>query len=115
MNPLILRTLDEKVRYFRNILLGTDRHVRIIIGGENTGKIEALQLAVDDVEMGPHQANQICIIGDEPDYYMPVQEPRDSEETIFIYSSLDDSVIDHLSESEAKSCEIVVFEPASKT
>lgn len=111
MNPLILRTTEEKVRYFRNILLGTDRHVRIIIGGDNTGKMAALQLAVDDVEMGPHQANDICVIGDNPDYYMPVQEPRDRNETIFIYSSLDDSVIDNLSDSEAKSCEIVVFEP----
>jgi hypothetical protein len=112
MNPLILRTLDEKVRYFRNILLGTDRHVRIIVGDGSTGKMEALQLAVDDVEMGPHQANQICVIGDDPDYHMPVQEPRNRNETIFIYSHLvlDDSVIDHLSDSEAKSCEIVVFE-----
>ena len=116
MNPLILRTTNEKVDYFRNILLSNDTHVRIIIGGDNTGKMEALQLAVDDVEMGPHQANDICVIGDDPDYYMPVQEPRDRT-TIFIYSYLvlDDSVTDNLSDSDAKSCEIVVFEPESKT
>ena len=110
MNPLILRTTEEKVNYFKNILLSNDTHVRIIIGGDNTGKMEALQQAVDDVEMGPHQANDICVIGDDPDYYMPVKEPRDRT-TIFIYFSLDDSVIDNLSDSEAKSCEIVVFEP----
>lgn len=68
----VLRTLDEKVRFFRDILLGNEMHSRIIVG---TVILKTLQLAVDDVEMGPFQANSICVIGDDPDYFMPVREP----------------------------------------
>jgi hypothetical protein len=108
----ILRTLEEKVRFFRDILLGTEMHSRIIVGLDPE-KMEALQLAVDDVEMGPCLANSICVIGDDPDYFMPVKSPRDSKETIWIYSHLflTDSLTDDLCEKEAATCEIVIFEP----
>ena len=101
-----IRTLDEKVQFFRDILLGNKMHVRIIVG---TDILETLQLAVDDV--GPCQANSICVIGDTPDYFMPVREPRDSKETIWIYSHLflTDSMTDNLCEKEAATCEIVIF------
>jgi hypothetical protein len=109
MNYPVLRTLDEKVQFFRDILLGSKMHARIIVG---TDILEALQLAVDDVEMGPCQANSICVIGDNPDYFMPVRDPRDSKETIFIYSHLflTDSLTYDLCEKEAATCEIVIFE-----
>jgi len=107
----ILSTLDEKVQFFRDILLGTEMHTRIIVG-RGPEKMEALQLAVDDVEMGPYQANSICVIGDNPDYFMPVKNARDSKETIWIYSHLflTDSLTDDLCEKEAATCEIVIFE-----
>ena len=109
MAQTILRTRDEKVQFFRNLLLGTATHVRIIIGGDESRKMEALRQAVDDI--GPQPANEICVIGDDPDYYMPVQEPRDRT-TIFIYSYLylTDEITDELCAAEAESCEIVVFE-----
>ena len=103
----VLRTLDEKVRFFRDILLGHKMHARIIVG---TDILETLQLAVD--KMGPCQANSICVICDNPDYFMPVRDPRDSKETIFIYSHLflTDSLTDDLCAKEAATCEIVIFE-----
>jgi hypothetical protein len=108
MNYPVLRTLDEKVQFFRDILLGSKMHARIIVG---TDILKVLQLAVDDVEMG--QANSICVIGDNPDYFMPVRDPRDSKEVIFVYSHLflTDSLTDNLCAKEAATCEIVIFEP----
>jgi len=112
MEPRTLRTSDEKVRFFRNILLGSDDHVRIIVGDDSSGKMEALRQAVDEV--GSQPANQICVIGDNPDYFMPVQTSQNST-TIFIYSylCLTDDITDELCEADAETCEIVVFEPSS--
>jgi len=105
MNP-VLRTVDEKVQFFRDILLGTKLHARIIVG-HGPKKMEALQIAFDEVDRSPHSANGICIIGDDPDYFMPTKH-RGS--TIFIYSCVSPSIKDELSESDAESCEIVIFE-----
>ena len=82
----VLRHALDKVRYFRNVLYGDDKRVRIIVGDQASKKLTALRRAIEDVEMGPHLANQLCVLSPtNPVPWLAVKEPKDGTAAILVY------------------------------
>jgi hypothetical protein len=115
--PVLRHSLD-KVRYFRNVLYGNDMKIRIIVGDQASKKMTALRRAVEDVEMGPHRANQLCVLTPtNPVPWLAVKEPKDGTAAILVYLrwSLPERLLDPfvealLAEYGEENCEVVIFE-----
>ena len=115
--PVIRHALD-KVRYFRNVLYGDDKRVRIIVGDQASKKLTALRRAIEDAEMGPHRANQLCVLSPtNPVPWLAVKEPKDGTAAILVYLrwSLPERMVDPfvealLAEYGEGNCEVVIFE-----
>jgi len=110
--PVLRHSLD-KVRYFRNVLYGNDMRIRIIVGDQASKKLTALRRAVEDVEMGPALANQLCVLTPtNPVPWVPVKEPKDGTAAILVYLrwALDPFVEALLAEYGELNCEVVRFE-----
>jgi len=88
--------------------------IRIVVGHGATGKTNSLHNAVDDVDMGSSQANQICLLNcEDPVPRILVREPKDRRTAIPIFFRwvLDDFVEALLREYGDTNCEIVLFKP----
>ena len=122
----VLRHALDKVRYFRNVLYGDDKRVRIIVGDQASKKLTALRRAIEDVEMGPHLANQLCVLSPtNPVPWLAVKEPKDGTAAILVYlrwslpeRSLPERMLDPfvealLAEYGEANCEVVRFESDS--
>jgi hypothetical protein len=110
--PVLRHSLD-KVRYFRNVLYGNDMRIRIIVGDQDSKKLTALRRAVEDVEMGPALANQLCVLTPtNPVPWLPLKEPKDGTAAILVYLrwTLDPFVEALLAEYGELNCEVVIFE-----
>jgi hypothetical protein len=115
--PVLRHSLD-KVRYFRNVLYGNDMRIRIIVGDQASKKLTALRRAVEDVEMGPALANQLCVLTPtNPVPWLPLKEPKDGTAAILVYlrwplpeRSLDPFVEALLAEYGEGNCEVVIFD-----
>lgn len=110
--PVLCHSLD-KVRYFRNVLYGDDMRIRIVVGDQASKKMTALRRAVEDVEMGPHQANQLCVLTPtNPVPWLALKEPKDGTAAIVVYLRwvLDPFVEALLAEYGEENCEIIIFE-----
>ena len=110
--PVLSHTLD-KVRYFRNVLYGDDLRIRIIIGDQISKKLTALRQAIEDIEMGPNLANQLCVLTPtNPVPWLAVKEPKDKTAAILVYLrwTFDPFVEALLAEFGEGNCEIVRFE-----
>lgn len=114
MDYPVLRHALDKVRYFRNVLYGDDKRVRIIVGDQASKKLTALRRAIEDAEMGPHRANQLCVLSPtNPVPWLAVKEPKDGTAAILVYLrwSLPDPFVEALlAEYGEENCEIVLFE-----
>lgn len=104
--PVLCHTLD-KVRYFRNLLLGEEYlHVRVILGGENV--IALLQIALDDVKDGV--VNQLVIM--DWVYQIPllaVKSPTRETPPILVYIRYSHDEFVKALDNEYGDCEIVKF------
>jgi len=110
--PVLCHSLD-KIRYFRNVLYGNDMRIRIIVGDQASKKMTALRRAVEDVEMGPARANQLCVVTPtNPVPWLPVKEPKNGSAAIVVYLRwlLDPFVEALLMEYGEENCEVVLFE-----
>lgn len=110
--PVLSHSLD-KVRYFRNVLYGDDLRVRIIVGAGATGKTSSLHMALDDVELGVHPANQLCILNGEAMPFLPLkaEKIRDGSKAILVYLRWSvDPFVAALEAEYGDQCEVVIFE-----
>jgi len=111
MSHTLSHTLD-KVRYFRNLLITSNTCiVRIIIGKEDSEKIETLSLALSD--MADQTCNQICLIN----CYNPVPNlmvkghVKDIPPILLYFRRTPDSFLEALiDEYSEENCEVILFE-----
>ena len=111
-SPTILRTESEKVRYFRDALLGDDMRYRIIIGGAGSGKKAAFLQAVDAIKAEGLPANQFIYGSKDKSLMFPLKNVRPSEDALWFFPrvSLGASVDEILEVEGAEACEVVIFE-----
>jgi hypothetical protein len=111
--PVLSHSLD-KIRYFRNVLYGNDKRIRIVVGDQASKKLTALRRAVEDVEMGPALANQLCVLTPTtPVPWLPLKEPKDRSAAILVYLrwTLPDPFVEALlAEYGEENCEVVLFD-----
>ena len=111
MSHTLSHTLD-KVRYFRNLLITNEtRTVRIIIGKEDSKKVETLSEALSD--MADQTCNQICLIN----CYDPIPKlivkglVKDIPPILLYFRRTPDSFLEALiNEYSEENCEVILFE-----
>jgi len=110
--PTVLRTESEKVRYFRDALLGDDMRFRILVGGADSGKKAAFLQAVDAIKAEGLPANQFCYGSKDKSLMFPLFNVRPSEDALWFFprATLGASVDEILEEEGAEACEVVIFE-----
>lgn len=109
-SPTVLRTTEEKVRYFRDALLGDDMRYRIVVGG--SGKKAAFLQAVDAIKAEGLPANQFIYGSKDKSLMFPLKNVRPSEDALWFFPrvTLGPSVDEILDEEGAEACEVVIFE-----
>jgi len=113
MPSRILTQSRDKIQYFKDILTGDNRAVRIVVGHGGTGKTASLQAALSEVSGQSLVLNQLCVLNPgevAPD--LPVTGPTNDESPIlvFIRWTHDELVNTLLDDYEEEECEVVVFE-----
>jgi len=110
--PTILRTEEEKVRYFRDALLGDDMRYRLVVGGAGSGKKAAFLKALDNIRQEGIPANQFIYGSKDKSLIFPLKNVRPSETALWFYPyrTLGPSVAEHLEEEGSENCEVVIFE-----
>lgn len=108
--PTVLRTESEKVRYFRDALLGDDFRYRIVVG--RSGKKAAFLQAVDAIKAEGLPANQFIYGSKDKSLMFPLANVRPTEEALWFFprATLGASVAEILEEEGAEACEVVIFE-----
>jgi len=115
-SPAILRprTSGEKVRYFRDALLGDDMRYRILVGGAGSGKKAAFLKAIDAIKQEGIPANQFIYGSKDKSLIFPLMNvrPNESGEALWFFprATLGASVAEHLEEEGVENCEVVIFE-----
>jgi len=110
--PTVLRTESEKVRYFRDALLGDDMRFRIVVGGAGSGKKAAFLQAVDAIKAEGIPANQFIYGTKDKSLMFPLKNVRPTEDALWFFPrvTLGASVDEILEEEGAEACEVVIFE-----
>ena len=108
--PIRLQSESEKVRYFRDALLGDDFRYRIVVGG--SGKKAAFLQAVDAIKAEGLPANQFIYGSKDKSLMFPLFNVRKSEDALWFFprATLGASVAEILEEEGAENCEVVIFE-----
>jgi len=106
--PTILRTADEKVQYFRDVLLGNDARLRFVVGKMDSRKKEALLQAFDTIKSEGIPTNQFNY-GNE--MLFPVKNIRRVVDAIhFIPKQTMAGATKEMEDYEEEECEVVIFE-----
>jgi hypothetical protein len=110
--PRILSTEEDKVRYFRDALLGDDMRYRILVGGVGSGKKAAFLKALDYIRQEGIPANQFMYGSKDRSLIFPLKNVRPTEEALWFFprKTLGASVDEILEEEGTENCEIVIFE-----
>ena len=113
--PTVLRTEEEKVRYFRDALLGDDFRYRIVVGGTGSGKKAAFLQALGAIRQEGIPANQFQYYGKDSNLIFPLANVRSTPGKalyFYPYRTMGPSVVEHLEDEGAENCEVVIFETA---
>ena len=107
----ILRTEEEKVRYFRDALLGDNMRYRILVGGAGSGKKAAFLKAIDYIRQEGIPANQFMYGSKDRSLIFPLKNVRPTEEALWFFPRKTMIGADEILEEEgAENCEVVIFE-----
>jgi hypothetical protein len=114
MPSRILTQSQDKIQYFKDILTGDNRAVRIVVGHGGTGKTASLMAALSELSRQSLVLNQLCVLnpGDVTPQ-LPVTGPTNDKSPILVFirwthDELVDTLLDDYVEEEE--CEVVVFE-----
>jgi hypothetical protein len=113
MPALVLTQSQDKIQYFKGILTGDNRAVRIVVGHGGTGKTASLHAALSELASQPRVLNQLCVLNPcEVAPHLPVTGPTNDESPIlvFIRWTHDELVDTLLADFDEDECEMVVFE-----